>query len=85
MTGYTVHTGTSLKFSEGWDRIFAGGASSNATPASSKKKPAQSTKSAELAAAKVTARGKKVAAKRTSAGQVQTKRAAQRSRSSGKP
>jgi hypothetical protein len=22
MTGYTVHTGTSLRFSEGWDRIF---------------------------------------------------------------
>ena len=24
MTGYTVHTGTSVKFSEGWDRIFSG-------------------------------------------------------------
>lgn len=22
MTGYTVHTGTSKKFSSGWDRIF---------------------------------------------------------------
>ena len=22
MTGYTVHTGTTRKFSEGWDRIF---------------------------------------------------------------
>lgn len=22
MTGYTVHTGTTIKFSEGWDRIF---------------------------------------------------------------
>ncbi len=24
MTGYTVHTGTSKKFSNGWDRIFGG-------------------------------------------------------------
>ena len=22
MTGYTVHSGTTIKFSEGWDRIF---------------------------------------------------------------
>jgi hypothetical protein len=22
MTGYTVHTGSSKKFSEGWDRVF---------------------------------------------------------------
>ena len=26
MTGYTVHTGTSLKFSDGWDKVFAKGA-----------------------------------------------------------
>jgi hypothetical protein len=24
MTGYTVHTGTSKKFVEGWDRVFGG-------------------------------------------------------------
>lgn len=24
MTGYTVHTGSTEKFSEGWDRIFSG-------------------------------------------------------------
>jgi hypothetical protein len=24
MTGYTVHTGSTEKFSEGWDRIFGG-------------------------------------------------------------
>ncbi len=22
MTGYTVHTGSSIKFSDGWDKIF---------------------------------------------------------------
>ncbi|MFK7818532.1 MAG: hypothetical protein AB8G99_07430 [Planctomycetaceae bacterium] len=25
MTGYTVHTGSSEKFSIGWDNIFSGG------------------------------------------------------------
>lgn len=24
MTGYTVHTGSNVKFSGGWDRIFSG-------------------------------------------------------------
>ncbi|HUG91528.1 MAG TPA: hypothetical protein VML55_11870 [Planctomycetaceae bacterium] len=24
MTGYTVHTGSTKKFSQGWDRIFTG-------------------------------------------------------------
>lgn len=36
MTGYTVHTGTTIKFSESWDRIFQKGA---ATPARPKKAP----------------------------------------------
>jgi hypothetical protein len=26
MTGYTVHTGTTVKFSDGWDKIFSKGA-----------------------------------------------------------
>ena len=25
MTGYTVHTGSTKKFSDAWDRIFSGG------------------------------------------------------------
>lgn len=24
MTGYTVHTGSTVKFSDGWDRVFQG-------------------------------------------------------------
>lgn len=24
MTGYTVHTGSTVKFSNGWDKIFSG-------------------------------------------------------------
>jgi hypothetical protein len=50
MTGYTVHTGSSVKFSDGWDNIFAKGA----------KKKAPSTK----AAAKKTPAKKKAAAKK---------------------
>ena len=30
MTGYTVNTGTSVKFAEGWDNVF-GGSSKRAT------------------------------------------------------
>ena len=36
MTGYTVHTGSSKKFSSGWDRIFKGGGKAKAQ----QKKPA---------------------------------------------
>jgi hypothetical protein len=31
MTGYTVHTGSSVKFSDGWDKIFAKGARKKAS------------------------------------------------------
>lgn len=42
MTGYTVHTGSSEKFSQGWDQIFQGqkkqaAAKPEAKPAASKK------------------------------------------------
>jgi hypothetical protein len=44
MTGYTVHTGTSKKFVEGWDRVFGGNgrrsepAAGSSTAATPKKK-----------------------------------------------
>ena len=43
MTGYTVHTGSSVKFSDGWDKIFAKGAKKKApsTKAAAKKTPAK--------------------------------------------
>lgn len=55
MTGYTVHTGSSEKFSEGWDQIFKQGQKKAAakkaeTPAaagkaaSEKKAPKKTTK-----------------------------------------
>lgn len=44
MTGYTVHTGTTIKFSESWDRIFQKGAATPARPKKApKKKPASGT------------------------------------------
>lgn len=39
MTGYTVHTGSSEKFSSGWDQIFSG--------AAGKKKPNKASASAK--------------------------------------
>jgi hypothetical protein len=50
MTGYTVHTGSTEKFSEGWDHIFGNSGSSKKKPSArpgkakarqSKKKPAR--------------------------------------------
>lgn len=32
MTGYTVHTGSTLKFSQGWDRIFGNAKTSRLSP-----------------------------------------------------
>lgn len=51
MTGYTVHTGSSLKFSDNWDKVFAKG---------SKKKPA----TPKAAAKKTTGSKKKPTAKK---------------------
>jgi hypothetical protein len=36
MTGYTVHTGSTEQFSEGWDRIFSGKKKGAAKPAAAK-------------------------------------------------
>ena len=58
MTGYTVHTGSTEKFSEGWDQIFGQGKRS-------KKKPAASKSSATASDAK--------ASKSSSAAKKQTK------------
>lgn len=43
MTGYTVHTGTSKKFTEGWDNIFDSKKSAG-KKAETKKKPAKKKK-----------------------------------------
>jgi hypothetical protein len=41
MTGYTVHTGSTMKFAAGWDEVFAKPAKSKRTP---KKSAAKSAK-----------------------------------------
>ena len=46
MTGYTVHTGSTEKFAEGWDQIFKTGPKS---PSSKTRKPAMKRKAATRA------------------------------------
>ncbi len=41
MTGYTVHTGSSEKFSQGWDQIFQG---QKKPPTKAEAKPAAAKK-----------------------------------------
>jgi hypothetical protein len=49
MTGYTVHTGSSVKFSDGWDKIFAGTAKKTPQSATAiaKKTPSKKKASAK--------------------------------------
>lgn len=61
MTGYTVHTGTSEKFTEGWDRVFGGTIKPGKKKAAPKK--AQKTATAAKKAAKVPQAKKKVKGK----------------------
>ncbi len=58
MTGYTVHTGSNVKFSGGWDQIFGGKKKAPAKAAAAKKAPAAK-------AAKKTAAKKKSAKKKS--------------------
>ena len=51
MTGYTVHSGTTIKFSESWDRIFqTETAKSGKAKKSPKKKPASGSAKANVRA-----------------------------------
>ena len=53
MTGYTVHTGTSEKFSAGWDNIFTAGKGTKAKKkAAADDKKAEKSKSAKASSAK---------------------------------
>ncbi len=51
MTGYTVHTGTSIKFSDGWDKVFAKAAKkkSPATKGAAKKTTAKKASASKKA------------------------------------
>ena len=61
MTGYTVHSGTTIKFSEGWDRVFQERA---AKSAKSQKTEKSSKKTAASAPAKAKARAKRAVKKK---------------------
>jgi len=60
MTGYTVHTGTSKKFSSGWDRIFGdpaeGGGKSGKAKKSGKKQAEKKAKAGKKATTKAKAK-----------------------------
>lgn len=58
MTGYTVHSGTTVKFSESWDRIFP------ASEAKSSKSAGTAKKKAASGPAKAKARSKRAAKKK---------------------
>ncbi len=51
MTGYTVHTGSTVKFSSSWDRIFNGNSSSKKTAGTQTAKSATPVKAPTNAAA----------------------------------
>lgn len=44
MTGYTVHTGSTVKFSGGWDRIFEGKPAKKGGAAKKSGKPAAASR-----------------------------------------
>ena len=87
MTGYTVNTGATTKFTEGWDRIF-GGPASKAAKKVAKTSQAKAAPEASKAPAKVTKApakaAKKAAPKAQPAKTVKSKRASQAALTSGK-
>ena len=62
MTGYTVHSGTTIKFSEGWDRVFQEQAAKSAKNGNKAEKSAKKTSTSGTAQAK--ARAKRAAKKK---------------------
>lgn len=71
MTGYTVHTGSSLKFSQGWDQIFQRKKSAAAAPDKAKSTK-KATKKGTAKPAKSSSKGvvKKVASKKAASKKV---------------
>ncbi|MEP3478043.1 MAG: hypothetical protein ABJZ55_02235 [Fuerstiella sp.] len=59
MTGYTVHTGASKKFVDGWDSIFADGKSAKQDKKQDKKKAVKASGSKKKTAKKKAKKKKK--------------------------
>ena len=64
MTGYTVHTGTSDEFADGWDRIFSGSDSKTGKSAKKTRNKAAGSKAKSAAKAKAAPKKKKKAARK---------------------
>jgi hypothetical protein len=75
MTGYTVHTGSTVKFSGGWDRIFEGKKSG---------KKASGTKSAKAAVTKAVKKKSSVKSPTLKAAKATKKKVATKSVKKGK-
>jgi hypothetical protein len=56
MTGYTVHTGSTVKFSEGWDQIFGSGSKKTGGSVQAKTKSSKKPASAKKQRARRSAR-----------------------------
>ena len=52
MTGYTVHTGSTQDFSEGWDRVFGDASKTRTGKKSAKKSPSTATSKKKTATGK---------------------------------
>ena len=81
MTGYTVHTGSTQQFSEGWDRIFGSGSAAAVRQATNTRASQAAKTPKSSAKAKPGAKKSTVAA--TSGKKVRAQRAAKSKRTSG--
>ncbi|HEY0984169.1 hypothetical protein [Schlesneria sp. T3-172] len=83
MTGYTVHTGSTKKFSASWDRIFSGSPTGKKTgeQAESKKAPAKVAK--KSAARKAPASDMSLPVKKSALKKAAVKKAAPRNSKRG--
>ena len=76
MTGYTVHTGSSIKFSSGWDRIFSGTKAPAKSVAAMPSKPKKGVK--KKAAAKVVKKTGKASKKKVASSAAPKKKVAKK-------
>lgn len=72
MTGYTVHTGSTVKFSNSWDRIFSKGSGSAKTAKSGDSGAKPAKKKAAAKAAVTSAKAKKGGVKKSASKTAQT-------------
>ena len=85
MTGYTVHTGSTKKFSSSWDRIFSGAKTTGSQAAKKSDETSAPSKVLKKAAAKkAPTRAKSVPVKKTAVKKVAAKKATSKAGQLGK-